>query len=108
MTQLTLSQRAARHLNRLCLQRGNDAVLRVSVRGGGCSGFQYDFALDAAPKEDDTVVERDGARLVVDSISLAFMTGAEVDYVEDLVGSAFQVKNPQASASCSCGVSFSL
>ena len=108
MTQLTFSQRAARHLKSLCLQRGNDAVLRVSVRGGGCSGFQYDFALDTAPKEDDIVVERDGARLVVDSISLAFMTGAEIDYVEDLVGSAFQVKNPQASASCSCGVSFSL
>lgn len=108
MTQLTLSQRAAQHLHHLCLQSGNDAVLRVSVRGGGCSGFQYDFSLDVAPKEDDIVVERDGARLVVDSISLAFMTGAEVDYVEDLVGSAFQVKNPQASTSCSCGVSFSL
>ena len=108
MTQLTLSRRAAQHLNHLCLQRGDNAVLRVSVRGGGCSGFQYDFTLDAAPKGDDTVVERDGAKLVVDSISLAFMSGAEVDYVEDLVGSAFQVKNPQASTSCSCGVSFSL
>lgn len=108
MTPVTLSQRAARHLNNLRQKRGEDAMLRVSVRGGGCSGFQYDFVFDAEHKEDDIVVERDGAKLVVDPVSLAFMTGAEVDYVEELVGAAFQVKNPQASMSCSCGVSFSL
>ena len=108
MSHVTLSQRAAERLKDITAKRGDPIMLRVSVSGGGCSGFQYDFLFDATAKEDDIVVERDGAKLVVDSISLAFMQGAEVDYVEELVGASFQVRNPQASSSCSCGVSFSL
>lgn len=83
-------------------------MLRVAVTGGGCSGFQYDFAFDVKFKEDDVIVERNGVKLVVDTMSLAFMAGSEVDYVEELVGSSFRVRNPQAADSCSCGVSFSI
>ena len=108
MSHVTLSQRAAERLKDITAKRGDHAMLRVAVSGGGCSGFQYDFLFDPIAKDDDIVVERDGAKLVVDSISLAFMQGAEVDYVEELVGASFQVRNPQASSSCSCGVSFSL
>ena len=107
-SRISLSASAARRINHLARKRGGGAVLRVSVAGGGCSGFQYDFCLDEAAREDDTVVERDGARLAVDSLSLAFMAGSEVDYVEELVGSSFRVRNPKAATECSCGVSFSL
>ena len=106
--QVSLSERAARRILHLARRRGGAAVLRVRVAGGGCSGFQYDFSLDGATQADDTVVERDGAKLAVDSLSLAFMAGSEVDYVEELVGSSFRVRNPQAATECSCGVSFSL
>ena len=107
-TNLRLSERAARRINHLARRRGAAAMLRVSVAGGGCSGFQYDFCLDPDPRPDDTIIERNGAKLAVDSISLAFMTGSEVDYVDELVGSSFRVNNPQAATECSCGVSFSL
>ena len=106
-TRLRLSARAAQRIRHLCGSRGTDAMLRVCVAGGGCSGFQYDFALEETAREDDVIFERDGAKLVVDSVSLAYMAGAEVDYVEELVGSAFRVHNPQAASECSCGVSFS-
>ena len=107
-TQVRLSVRAAQRIRHLSRRRGADAMLRVCVAGGGCSGFQYDFALDGTVREDDMIFERDGAKLVVDSLSLAYMAGSEVDYVEELVGSSFRVHNPRAASECSCGVSFSL
>ena len=85
-----------------------DLMLRVSVSGGGCSGFQYGFSFDDTVNEDDRVFEHDGIRIVVDSVSLDFLAGAELDYVEELVGSYFAVQNPNASSSCGCGTSFSL
>jgi iron-sulfur cluster insertion protein len=83
-------------------------MLRLAVSGGGCSGFQYGFSFDDARNEDDRVFERDGVKLVVDDTSLDLLVGAEVDFVEDLVGSSFQVRNPNASSSCGCGSSFSV
>jgi iron-sulfur cluster insertion protein len=80
----------------------------VSVSGGGCSGFQYGFALDERDEEGDVLVERDGAAVVIDGMSLMYVLGAEIDFVEDLSGSYFRVKNPNASSSCGCGTSFSV
>ena len=82
--------------------------LRLSVSGGGCSGFQYGFDLTEDGEPDDIVIERDGVTMLVDSMSLLYVTGAEVDYVTDLVGSSFQVKNPNAQSSCGCGSSFAI
>jgi iron-sulfur cluster insertion protein len=82
--------------------------LRVSVSGGGCSGFQYNFDLDDEHQPDDVAVERDGVRVVVDGMSLMYLIGAELDYVEDLTGAYFRVHNPNASSSCGCGSSFAI
>ena len=82
--------------------------LRVAVEGGGCSGFQYNFSFEDARQDDDLVIERDGAAVLVDSTSLELLKGSELDYVEEMVGSSFQVKNPNATSSCGCGNSFSV
>ncbi len=104
-----ISDSAARRIAALTAAEGNPAlVLRLSVSGGGCSGFQYGFSLDDAVQEDDVTFERGGARLVVDSVSLDLLGGAEVDFVEDLAGAYFQVRNPNAKSSCGCGNSFSI
>ena len=104
---LTISAQAARQLNQVM---GGDpgAALRISVKGGGCSGFQYAFDVEKQRAEDDFVATRDGATVVVDPVSLEMMNGAELDFVDDLMGRAFKVKNPNAIASCGCGVSFSV
>ena len=86
----------------------NDASLRIKVEGGGCSGFQYDFAFDENSNPDDIVVKRDGATLLIDNMSLLYLIGSELDFVEDLAGSAFKMVNPNAQASCGCGSSFSV
>jgi iron-sulfur cluster assembly accessory protein len=86
----------------------DSAALRISVNGGGCSGFQYEFKLESARDSDDTAFERDGATVLVDSTSLGFMDGATIDFVDDLMGQSFRVQNPQAKSSCGCGTSFSL
>ena len=83
-------------------------ALRVAVEGGGCSGFQYNFTLDDTRTDDDLVIERDGATVLVDTMSLMYMGGSELDFVDDLIGQSFQVKNPNATASCGCGTSFSI
>ncbi len=109
MTTPILSESAARRVDALRQKQGKPGLLlRLSVDGGGCSGFQYRFGFDEAVTADDTVVECDGVRMVVDSVSLPFLDGAVVDYVETLGAAAFQVKNPQATASCGCGSSFSI
>ena len=83
-------------------------ALRVSVSGGGCSGYQYGFSLDNIITDDDRVFERDGGKVIVDDMSLDLLVGSEIDYVEDLIGSYFQVRNPNATASCGCGTSFAI
>ncbi|HVZ00958.1 MAG TPA: iron-sulfur cluster insertion protein ErpA [Dongiaceae bacterium] len=104
-----LTQSAAKRIAWLIAQEGDASLmLRLSVSGGGCSGFQYGFSFDNARQTDDHLFERDGVKMVVDDTSLDLLAGAEVDYVEDLVGSSFQVKNPNATSSCGCGSSFSV
>lgn len=104
-----MSDKAAARVKWLIGQQGNPNLkLRLSVSGGGCSGFQYGFDFDERAKDDDIVVEKDGVTMLVDSMSLLYLMGSEVDYVEDLVGASFQVKNPNATANCGCGSSFSI
>jgi len=81
-------------------------MLRVSVEGGGCSGFQYKFDVEREQADDDIVLARDGATILIDSISLQYLAGSEIDFVDDLIGASFKIKNPQAKASCGCGTSF--
>ena len=108
-TPITLSESAARRVAILIEQEGKPGLkLRVSVSGGGCSGFQYGFSLAEETGEGDLVVERDGVELVVDSVSLMYLAGSEVDYVDEVVGSYFLIKNPNATASCGCGNSFAV
>ena len=104
-----LSEKAAARVKALIVQQGNPNLkLRLTISGGGCSGFQYGFDFDEAQKDDDIIVERDGVTMLVDPMSLLYVSGAEVDFVEDLVGASFQVKNPNATSSCGCGSSFSV
>jgi iron-sulfur cluster assembly accessory protein len=104
-TNVTVTERAARRI----LEIGGAAtMLRVSVEGGGCSGFQYKFDLASSPADDDIVVERSGAKVLIDPISIAYIGGSEIDFVDDLIGASFRVKNPNATASCGCGTSFTI
>ncbi len=105
---MTLSPSAAARVAAIAAKQGKPAILRLSVEGGGCSGFQYRFGLEEAPDGDDLVVERDGVSLVVDPVSLDLVAGSEVDYIESLGGAAFRVTNPNASAGCGCGSSFAV
>jgi iron-sulfur cluster assembly accessory protein len=107
-TGVTMTERAARRIGEILQAEPTGAMLRVSVEGGGCSGFQYKFDVDRAKGSDDIVVARDGATVLIDSVSLQYLAGSEIDYVDDLIGAAFKVNNPQAKASCGCGTSFSL
>jgi iron-sulfur cluster assembly accessory protein len=107
-TGVTLSERAAKRINKILAREPGGTALRISVSGGGCSGFQYAFDLDATRTPDDLIVERDGAVVLIDSVSLPYMDGSEIDFVDDLIGQSFQVKNPHATASCGCGTSFSI
>lgn len=106
---LTVSESAAKRIAILRDQEGNpDVMLRVTVLGGGCSGFQYNFGFDTQSAEDDVLVERGGITVVTDSMSLLYLAGSEIDYVEDMIGAAFTIKNPNATAECSCGNSFTV
>ena len=105
---LTLSPSAAARVSAIAGKQGKAPLLRLAVEGGGCSGFQYRFALADAPEADDTIVEEGGARLLVDPVSLELIAGCTVDYVESLGGAAFKVENPNATAGCGCGSSFSV
>ena len=108
MTALTLTEAAAIRVGAIAARQGKPAILRLSVEGGGCSGFQYKFDLASGVEDDDTVVERDGVKLIVDAVSLDLVRGCTVDYVESLGGAAFRVENPNAAAGCGCGSSFSI
>jgi iron-sulfur cluster assembly accessory protein len=103
-----LTERAARRIGHILEREPAGSMLRVSVEGGGCSGFQYKFDFVGSKAEDDLVLARDGATVLVDPVSAKYMAGAEIDYVDDLIGSAFKVNNPVATSSCGCGTSFSI
>ncbi|MFO1154952.1 MAG: iron-sulfur cluster insertion protein ErpA [Rhodospirillales bacterium] len=106
---IRISDRAARRIANLAAAEGNgETMLRVAVSGGGCSGFQYGFSLDDRRHDDDRVFAHQGAVVVVDEISLDLLRGAEIDFVEDLVGSYFAVRNPNATSTCGCGTSFAV
>jgi iron-sulfur cluster insertion protein len=109
---ISLSANAAKRISWMIAQEAQTAqerlMLRVAVSGGGCSGFQYGFSFDDTVNPDDRTFERDGVTAVVDEASLELLAGSEVDYVEDLVGASFQIKNPNAASSCGCGSSFSI
>jgi iron-sulfur cluster insertion protein len=106
---IVLTESAARRIATLKAQENaENALLRVAVSGGGCSGFQYGLSFDDQRNEDDFVFERDGVGIVVDEVSLGLLNGAEVDFVEDLMGASFQIRNPNAASSCGCGNSFSI
>jgi iron-sulfur cluster assembly accessory protein len=107
MTSLTLTQAAASTIRMLLEQRKiMGYVLRVFVQGGGCSGMQYGMAFEAGPEDNDTVVEVDGVRLVVDPNSMTYLSGATIDFVDSLMGGGFRIDNPNAASSCGCGHSF--
>jgi iron-sulfur cluster insertion protein len=103
---ITVTEAAAKRI--VAIATPEAKALRVAVNGGGCSGFQYEFTLDSAIGNDDLVIERDGAKVLIDSTSIVYLAGSELDFVDDLMGQAFKLKNPQAKTSCGCGVSFSL
>ena len=106
---IVVTENAARRIAVLKTEeQAENAFLRIAVSGGGCSGFQYGFTFDDQRNEDDFVFERDGITVVVDDVSLGLLNGAELDFVEDLMGASFQVRNPNAASSCGCGNSFSI
>ena len=105
---VTLSPSAAKRIVKVLAREPQGAMLRVAVNGGGCSGFQYAFEITLKKASDDLIVSRDGATLLVDPVSLEFLNGAEVDFVDDLIGQSFKIHNPNATSSCGCGTSFSV
>ena len=105
---ITLSPSAAARVAAIAAKQAKPAILRLSVEGGGCSGFQYQFGLTDAPEADDLVTQTDGVSLVVDPVSLDLVAGCIVDFVESLGGAAFRVENPNATAGCGCGSSFAV
>jgi iron-sulfur cluster assembly accessory protein len=107
MADITLTPRAAKRINEIMGAEPPGASLRISVNGGGCSGFSYAFDI-ARARAADVAIERDGATVLVDPMSLEYMSGSTIDFVNDLIGQSFKIENPQATASCGCGTSFSL
>jgi len=107
-TPVTMTERAARRIGEILKSEPAGSMLRVSVEGGGCSGFQYKFGFDRDKAEDDLVLAGNGATVLIDPVSVQYMAGAEIDYVDDLIGASFKVNNPVATASCGCGTSFSI
>lgn len=105
---VTISDAAAKRIEKIVAAESGKTALRVSVEGGGCSGFSYKFDLDNEPTEDDIVIENGNAKVLIDSMSLVYMEGSEIDFVDNLLGQSFQIRNPNAVASCGCGTSFSI
>lgn len=105
---VTVSERAAQRIGEILKKEPDGTMLRVSVEGGGCSGFQYKFDMDREKTDDDLVIARDGAVVLIDKMSVDYMAGSEIDFVDDLIGASFKITNPKAIAACGCGTSFSL
>jgi iron-sulfur cluster assembly accessory protein len=108
MANITVSDRAARRISDILGREAPGTMLRVSVEGGGCSGFQYKFDMERDQAPDDMVIARDRAVVLIDPVSVNYLQGSEIDFVDDLMGQAFRINNPNATASCGCGTSFSL
>lgn len=108
MSDISLTERAARRINEIMEGEPSGSMLRISVNGGGCSGFQYAFEVERNRQADDIIVERNGATVLIDQVSLPFLNGSTIDFVDDLIGQSFKIQNPQATASCGCGTSFSV
>lgn len=107
-TTISLTDAAARRIAAIVARDAEKTALRVSVEGGGCSGFSYKFDLVNDRADDDIVIEKNNARVLIDSMSVMYMEGSEIDFVDDLMGQSFQIKNPNAVASCGCGTSFAI
>jgi len=105
---VTMTERAAQRIGQILRAEPSGAMLRLSVQGGGCSGFQYKFDIERAQGNDDVRIARDGVTMLIDPVSLQYLAGSEIDFVDDLIGASFKVNNPKAKASCGCGTSFSL
>nr|WP_319512917.1 iron-sulfur cluster insertion protein ErpA [uncultured Cohaesibacter sp.] len=105
---ITVTDSAIKRIATILSKEKNGSMLRISVSGGGCSGFQYNYDIVTSSEDDDLVINKDGATILFDPLSLQYMEGAEVDFVSDLMGQSFQIHNPIASASCGCGTSFSI
>jgi iron-sulfur cluster assembly accessory protein len=108
MATVNLTQNAAGRIGEILRREPPGAMLRVSVEGGGCSGFQYRFEIDCTQAADDLVITREDATVLIDQVSLGYLDGSEIDFVDDLIGASFRVNNPRATASCGCGTSFSI
>jgi len=108
ITPVTVTEQAARKIGEILSREAPGAKLRVSVEGGGCSGFQYKFDIEHEQANDDLVLMREAATVLIDPVSLGYLTGAQIDFVDDLIGASFKVNNPNVTASCGCGTSFSL
>ncbi|MET0746195.1 MAG: iron-sulfur cluster insertion protein ErpA [Microvirga sp.] len=108
MSTITLTERAARRINEIMTSEPKGSMLRISVNGGGCSGFQYAFDVEKTQGEEDLRIDRNGAAVLIDEVSVQYMEGAVIDFVDDLMGQSFKIVNPLATASCGCGTSFSL
>jgi iron-sulfur cluster assembly accessory protein len=107
-TNVIVTERAAQRIGEILRREPAGTMLRVSVEGGGCSGFQYRFDTERERAHDDVVIEKGGATVLIDPVSLNYMAGSEIDFVDDLIGSSFKVNNPKATASCGCGTSFAI
>ena len=107
-TAVVVTEQAARKIGEILGREGPGAKLRVSVEGGGCSGFQYKFDIEHEQANDDFVITREAAIVLIDPISLGYLTGSQIDFVDDLIGASFKVNNPNVTASCGCGTSFSI
>ena len=108
MTQFAITQAAATQIGKILASESAGAKLRVAVQGGGCSGFSYIFSIDDTQADGDLIFTRDGVDVLVDDMSLQYMEGAEIDWVDDLIGASFRINNPNATASCGCGTSFDI
>lgn len=107
-TNVELTERAARRILTVLSAEPDGSALRISVNGGGCSGFQYVFDITRERQDDDIVLQRDGATVLIDEVSLQFLGGSRIDFVDDLMGQAFKIDNPNATSSCGCGTSFAM
>ncbi|MEP3047327.1 MAG: iron-sulfur cluster insertion protein ErpA [Roseibium sp.] len=105
---VTVSDRAAKRIAKILSGEASGSMLRVSVEGGGCSGLQYKYDVVNAQEDDDFIIENPGATVLIDSISLQYMAGSEIDFVDDIIGQSFQINNPNAVAGCGCGTSFTI
>ncbi len=108
MTDLSVTDRAVAQIEQILSAENAGSMLRISVLGGGCSGFQYDFSIDTQQQDDDVVLGTSTTKVLIDPISVQYMEGSQIDWVDDLIGASFQIRNPNATAACGCGTSFSI